>query len=589
MHIVKKILSTSAIFLALSSALFATPRLGLSTTTVGIVNIQNGSNGPTQTVQAYNLGDGTLTLTATSSASWLSANVGAQTACSQASGGCYPISIALNTSALAGGMYTEYLTVTSPGAVDAPQVINVTVNTTGVPNSITVYLTPFGGSAATNTVPVFTLGTGLKASVSTGSGGNWLQFITGSGSIVPSPAPWLIAVNALPLMTPGTYMGSVTISGSSVASDNKLISVTCIVTAAPIAGPSSYATVQMTSYPGGPTAAAQVNLTNLATTTTLQASSATSSASFLTAAVSSSNTLLLMASPGTMAAGLYTATVTIASNAANNAQVVIPVEFTVAPAGIPSIFMGGIVNAASGTPENVSSGDVVSIYGMQFAVSGTLATNASTPLATTLGGTQVLVNGTAVPLYFVSPGQINFQIPYGLTAGQLAAIQVVANGMAGNLRSIGISNIAPRLLFFVSFIQGSYGVIVNNVDGSLPLPTGTNVPGYVCHPAKPGDVLTIYGIGFGQTNPAATEGLAASSTQLQTVSGAIVNFGGGFASAEVNVAPSFAGLTPTAVGLYQVNVTVPPLAPIGIGTPLSVSLGGQQSNIVYIAISVNGK
>ena len=88
----------------------------------------------------------------------------------------------------------------------------------------------------------------------------------------------------------------------------------------------------MTSYPGGPTAAAQVNLTNLATTTTLQASSATSSASFLTAAVSSSNTLLLMASPGTMAAGLYTATVTIASNAANNAQVVIPVEFTVAPA-----------------------------------------------------------------------------------------------------------------------------------------------------------------------------------------------------------------------------------------------------------------
>ena len=201
----------------------------------------------------------------------------------------------------------------------------------------------------------------------------------------------------------------------------------------------------------------------------------------------------------------------------------------------------------------------------------------------------MLVNGTAVPLYFVSPGQINFQIPYGLTAGQLAAIQVVANGMAGNLRSIGISNIAPRLLFFVSFIQGSYGVIVNNVDGSLPLPTGTNVPGYVCHPAKPGDVLTIYGIGFGQTNPAATEGLAASSTQLQTVSGAIVNFGGGFASAEVNVAPSFAGLTPTAVGLYQVNVTVPPLAPIGIGTPLSVSLGGQQSNIVYIAISVNGK
>ena len=590
--LITKVLSICVLTLAFTSLLCATPRLGLSTTTVGIINIPTGSNGPSQTVQAYNLGDGTLTLTTTSSAGWLSATVGAQTACSQASGGCYPISIALNTSALAGGMYTELLTVNSAGAVDAPQTISVTVNTTGVPNSITAYLTPTGGSAATNTFQIYTVDTqqiGVKGAVTTQSGGNWLQFLSGSDSLVPQPAPWIIAVNALGGMSPGTYTGTVTISGSSAASDNKTINVTCIVTASPIVGTASYSTVRLTGAAGGPSVASTVTLSNLATTTSLTVSSATPSAGFLNATVSSPTSIQISANPGSMAAGFYTGSVTISSNAANNSQVVIPVEFTVAPSGVPAIFMGGIVNAATGTSESVSQGDVVSIYGMQFATAGTLATNPSTPLATTLGGTQVLANGTPVPLYFVSPGQINFQMPYGATAGQNAAIQVVSGSTQGNIRSIGVSTIAPRLLFFVSFITGNYGVIVNNTDGSLTLPTGTVVPGFVCHPAKPGDVLTVYGIGFGQTNPIAVEGQAASATQLENVPGTMASFGGGIGANPINVIPSFSGLTPTAVGLYQVNVTVPSVPPFGSGVPLSVSVNNQSSNTVYLAISATGK
>jgi len=587
--LIAKVFSIGALTLAFTSLLCATPRLGLSTTTVGIIDVQTGSNGPSQTVQAYNLGDGTLTLTTSSSASWLSATVGAQTACSQASGGCYPISIALNTAGLASGMYTELLTVNSTGAVDAPQAISVTVNTTGVPTSITAYLTPTGGSAATNTIQIFTLGTGIKGAVTTQSGGNWLQFLSGANSLVPQPAPWIIAVNALGSMTPGTYMGTVTISGSSVASDNQTINVTCIVTASPIIGTASYSTVRLTGASGGPAVSSTVSFSNLATTTSLNVTSATASASFLTATVSSPTSIQISANPGSMAAGQYNGTVTISSNAANNSQVVVPVEFTVAPAGVPAIFMGGIVNAATGTSESVSQGDVVSIYGMQFATAGTLAINASTPLATTLGGTQVLVNGTPVPLYFVSPGQINFQMPYGAIAGQNAAIQVVSGSTQGNLRSIGVSTLAPRLLFFVSFITGYYGVIVNNTDGSLTLPTGTVVPGFVCHPAKPGDVLTVYGIGFGQTNPVAVEGQAASSTKLENVPGTMASFGGGLGANPINVNPSFSGLTPTAVGLYQVNVTVPSVPPFGSSVPLSVSVNNQSSNVVYLAISATGK
>jgi uncharacterized protein (TIGR03437 family) len=194
-----------------------------------------------------------------------------------------------------------------------------------------------------------------------------------------------------------------------------------------------------------------------------------------------------------------------------------------------------------------------------------------------------------VPLYFVSPGQINFQVPYSLTPGQLATVQVMANGKASNIRSMGVTAVAPRVLFFLSFITGNYGVIVNNTDGSLTLPTGTVVPGYNCHPAKPGDVLTVYGIGFGQTSPAAVEGAAASGTQLENVSNVTVTMGGEFSGVYAMNAPLFAGLTPTAVGLYQVNVAVPSVSSFGNAVPTTILVNGQQSNTVYLAISANGK
>lgn len=581
-----KVLSAATLLLAFSSALSAAPRLALSTATVGPVNIQTGANGVAQTIQAYNYGDGTLSLTASSSASWLAATVGAQTACSQAPGGCYPISIALNTASLAPGSYTEYISLNSPGAIDAPQEISVSVTTTGVPSSITAYLTPAGGGAATNSFPVYALGTGLQGAVTTSSGGSWLQFLNTANSIVPTTQPYVISVNALAAMTPGTYTGTVTITGSTVASDNKIVSVTAIVTASPIISPTANANVLLNGYVGGSAQTATVSLINEAAGTSLSVSAAAGSAAWLTASVSGS-VVTITATPGTMAAGLYKGAVTLTSNAANNAQIAIPVEFTVAPAGTPSISFGGLVNGADFTPTSVSPGDIVALFGQQLAPSTMLAP--STPLATTLAGTQVLVNGTPAPLFFVSSGQINFQMPYGLTAGQVVPVQVMSGAVASNIRSVTVATYAPRLLSFSAFITGGYGVIVNNVDGSLPLPSGTNVPGFLTHPAKPGDVLTIYGIGFGQTNPAATAGLAASSTTLQSVSNVTSVFGGGPSVTAVPATPSFAGLTPTAVGLYQVNVTVPALAPNGLGVAFMVSVNGTQSNTVYLAISANGK
>ena len=115
------------------------------------------------------------------------------------------------------------------------------------------------------------------------------------------------------------------------------------------------------------------------------------------------------------------------------------------------------------------------------------------------------------------------------------------------------------------------------------------MPGFNCHPAKPGDTIIVYGIGFGQTAPAAVEGIAASSTTLESLNNVTMAFGGGFLGFAMNANAGFAGLTPTAVGLYQINVTIPANAPLGNAIPLSAYEGQIPSNVVTLAISANGR
>lgn len=575
----------AVLVLTLSSVASAAPKLGLSATSVGPINTQPGQAGPTQTLQAYNLGDGNLTLTATASASWLSATVGSKTACGQAAGGCYTISIALNTAAVPAGNYTEFITVSDPNAVDAPQDIAVTVNTNGVQSSITAYITPAGNTGSSAIFPVFTTGTGVKGTVTTASGGNWLGFVNGSGGIAQAAAPWLIQVTAQPGQAAGTYTGSVVISGSSVPSENKTVAVTLNVTNAPIIELNSRPTVRLSSYVGGSAQYSFVTFNNIGIGS-LSITGATGSQPFLKGSVSG-NSVLITADPAGLAEGIHNGAITLSSNAANNAQVSIPVQLVVGPTGKPLILSGGVVNSANGAAEAVAGGDIVSIYGTQLAPAGTAAQNASTPLAKTLAGVQVLVGGVAAPLFYVSPGQINFQVPYTMTSA--TTVQVVSNGQSGNLRSLGVTGAMPRLLFFVSFIAGEYGVIVNAADGSLPLPSGTVVPGFATHPAKPGDTLVIYGIGFGPTNPVAVEGQAASGSPLQTIAGATATFGGGFSGSQATVDSAFTGLTPTAVGLYQANVVIPEDAPLGQAVPLTLRVNEVPTNSVKLAITATGK
>ncbi|HXK07149.1 MAG TPA: hypothetical protein VMS37_32435 [Verrucomicrobiae bacterium] len=562
----------AASFLFFPGFSIAAPMLRLVSSTIGPVSIATGSNGATQTVEAYNAGDGSLNLSLASSVTWIGASVGTPRSCTTRTGTCIPLQFALNTSSLPAGITTGIVTVSDPNAVDSPQTITVTVQMGGgVPSSVDLYAAPGG----TNDAP-FSTNSQLTGNVSTSSGGQWLSLVLdGTGSFRFS-YPYRIHMAPASLLPAGTYNGTMTTSGSSFAPDNKTIPVTMRVTSQPVAQASpDHATMRLAQ--GAPPTALNVVLNNLGQgTISVSGATATATGGTWLTAKSFATGATLTFDPGSLAPGAYTGSVAIASNAANG-TITVPVDFTVVAKGAPLINYQGVVDNATFIPgDTVARGDVMAVLGEQFMF-GSLTVGPAPPLATTISGVQVLVNGSPAPLYYASYGQLAFQMPYEVPLGN-AVVQVVSNGSSSNSVSVQVANRAPRLLLIG---VGSYGAIVNQ-DGSIPMPVGS-FPGVNTHPAKVGDTLTIYAIGLGPTNPAGVTGQPAPSSEpLARVSPTpIVNFGGGIGGTQV--IPFFAGLTPTYAGLYQLNVTIPSNVPKGT-VNISLGFSDSASNSVQIEI-----
>ena len=201
--------------------------------------------------------------------------------------------------------------------------------------------------------------------------------------------------------------------------------------------------------------------------------------------------------------------------------------------------------------------------------------------------TKVIINGIEAPLFFVSYTQINFQIPWETPQGT-RTVQVVRDGQAGNLVSADISDRSSGI-FRVNI--GEYGAIINastTVPGNVvfALPEGTiSSPGFSSAPARPGEVLSIFATGLGAVAPPVGTG-EVTPPPLPLVKAfdiPLVNFGrvvlGPFA------VPSFVGLTPGLVALFQVNVTVPDEAPTNPRTAVTFDYSdGRRSNTVEIAV-----
>ncbi len=242
--------------------------------------------------------------------------------------------------------------------------------------------------------------------------------------------------------------------------------------------------------------------------------------------------------------------------------------------GAPVIFSGGVVDGASfeKAPAGVVPGSIVSIFGSGFST-GTLHAG-SVPLPTTLGGVQVLMNGIAAPLFVVAPGQINAQVPWELLqeVTDRLEVQIVSNGVHS---AIEVTSHAGQPGIFTTLQNGTGPGVITHADGSLVSNSS---------PAAKGETVIVYCTALGDvTNRPATGSPALSSPLSMTVLPT---------SARVNNLPavvSFSGLAPGFIGLYQVNVQVPPNVPVpannpdGPVVPLVIETSGF-SNIVELAV-----
>ena len=265
------------------------------------------------------------------------------------------------------------------------------------------------------------------------------------------------------------------------------------------------------------------------------------------------------------------------------ASIVILFKGLIAPALLlaqqPLVKPGGIVNGASFKPR-VAPGSIASVFGNNLAAS--VISASATPLPTILGGTTVTLSGLTgpllAPLFYVSPSQINFQVPWELTGQSQASLTVTVGGSTSNPVTVALANFAPGI--FVANSSGQ-GAILNADSASIAAPSCA-LPG--SQPVVPGRFISIYATGLGPVANQPATGATASDNPLSvTTTTPTVTIGS--VSAPTGEESQFSGLAPASVGLYQINVQVPQDAPTGDAIQLTVSIGGVTSNTVAVAVA----
>lgn len=225
-------------------------------------------------------------------------------------------------------------------------------------------------------------------------------------------------------------------------------------------------------------------------------------------------------------------------------------------AGLPAVAAGGVVSASAfGEFSSMAPGSWIEIYGSNLAAdsrSWTAAdfSNNGTTAPTTLDRTSVTIAGQPAFLDYISPGQVNAQVPANTGTGSLPLTVTTAAGTSAPV-SVTVNTVQPGLWAPPQFIVGGKQYVgAIHADGTFVGPTG-GLPGYTSSPAKPGETIVLYGIGFGTVGSGTlpgqvTQTLNSLTTPIQ------FTFGGVAASA-----PAYDGLAPNYVGLYQFDVMVP--------------------------------
>ena len=236
----------------------------------------------------------------------------------------------------------------------------------------------------------------------------------------------------------------------------------------------------------------------------------------------------------------------------------------------PSLLSNGTLHIFFDVPTadalgtGLAPGNVAQVYGSGF---GPTLGATTVPLPTELSGTFLLVGAYQVPLFFVINSTyvlMAVQIPFELAPNQQYPEIASVNGALSNIITVTVVPMQPGIAVGGGGFAGAQHLDYTSVNTS--------------NPAKPGEQIVVYLAGLGATNPSVPTGAATPPQLVPAAVEPVVMLDG------QNITPVYAGLTPTGIGLYQINFVVPTNARSG-NLNLTVTQGGVLSNTAIIPVS----
>jgi uncharacterized protein (TIGR03437 family) len=231
----------------------------------------------------------------------------------------------------------------------------------------------------------------------------------------------------------------------------------------------------------------------------------------------------------------------------------------IAPTVEPALQSGTLANGATYLAGGLVPGSWAQVKGTNLSTTTRIwaasdFTGLGNKLPTNLSGVQVLVNNQPAAVYYISPTQVSFQVPAGITG--TASVQIIANGQVSNSVTAAAATSSPGI--FPIILGGTNYAAAVFLDGKIAADP-SNGAGF--RNAVPGDTVQLYATGLA----ASPAGTLVSTTFLSGVTVAI---------GTVTIPASAAALV--AVGEFQINFTVPQsFASLSPGLyPISISING---------------
>jgi Bacterial Ig-like domain (group 1)/NHL repeat len=395
----------------------------------------------------------------------------------------------------------------------------------------------------------------------------WLLTVPSGGS---TPGQMVVSVNPAGLSV-GVYTGSISITSASGGVSIVLVTYTInnkptLVITPPVL---AFTTTGNTVPPAPQNLQATSSSRSIAYTVSINVSTPPGGTwlKYAPANGQTIGTVTVTADPTGLPQGIYDGSVLFTPVESGINSVAVPVTLVVGCAQGGCILQPNItavVNGASFHPTG-APGAIMTILGTNFS-DAVYDGSATYPLPTVLGQTSVSVDGFPAPLYYVSPTQINFQMPSAvLTSGG----NVVVNNGAAGFRASSSYKAALSIV--------DPGIFVTP-DGRAAALNGDLTPHTSATPIPAGGYVILYLTGHGPVTPAVEDGTAAPAGPLSIINAPVtVTIG------SMNAQVTYQGLAPGFAGLAQLNVIVPAGLPPG-NQPVSITINGDSSNVGLITV-----